>query len=290
MENRFLFCYNSKSTPKKSAINRSNFLSYINNYKNSNFLASNYINKLKSDIQNSKCNLYERALNSDRICQNKNLSRNKDDNTANINSIIYKDKHFVREFEDLFHEITNKKIGEYYYNRPIININNFLQGIQNFNYIDFMKKIKRKKSKNKKPHKQLRQRNFSSLPSYNFKPNSNYNSCYGNCQREKDNKSSNLSTDENSLENFSYELNKYNCSVLNSDKKERNFSYDDKAKNKSCKVIYNPPNVYENEINRLDLYRDEMKFRNFSINSRENKNSIDNCLFKYKSKKSFNFI
>ena len=288
MENRFLFCYNSKSTPKKSAIDKNNFLSYINNYKNSNFLASNYINKIKSEIQKNK--LYERTLNTDRICQNKNLSRNKNDNNANIDSIIYKDKHFVREFEDLFHEITNKKIGEYYYNRPINNINHFLQGIQNFNYIDFIKKIKRKKSKNKKPQNQLRQRNYSSLPSFNYEPNSYYTSCYGYCQNEKDNKSSNLSTDENSLENFSYELNKYNCSLLNSEKKERNLSYDDKVKNKNYRACSNRINPYKNEINRLDLFRDEIKFRNFSINSKENKDSIDNCLYKYKSKKNFNFI
>jgi len=242
---------------------------------------------LNSDIQKNK--LYERTLNTDRICQNKNLSRNKDDNTANINSIIYKDKHFVREFEDLFHEITNKKIGEYYYNRPIKNINNFLQGIQNFNYIDFMKKIKRKKSKNKKPQNQLRQRN-SSLPSYNYKPYSYFTSYYGNCLNEKDNKSSNLSTDENSLENFSYELNKYNCSVLNSEKKERNPSYDNKVKNKKYRTCCNSPNPYKNEINRVDLFRDEIKFRNFSINSIDNRNSIDKCLYKYKSKKNFNFI
>ena len=109
MENRFLFCYNSQSKQKKSAIDKTNFLKYINNYKDSNFLASNYLNKLNLDIQKNKS--YERTLNTDRICKNKNLSRNKDDNTANINSIIYKDKHFVREFEDLFHEITNKKVG-----------------------------------------------------------------------------------------------------------------------------------------------------------------------------------
>ena len=288
MENRFLFCYNSQSTPKKSAINKTNFLKYINNYKDPNFLASNYLNKLDSEIQKNK--IYERTLNSDRICQNKNLSRNKDDNTANINSIIYKDKHFVREFEDLFHEITNKKIGEYYYNRPINNINNFLQGIQNFNYIDFMKKIKRKKSKNKNPHNQLRQRNYSSISSYNYRPNLYYTSCYGNCQNEKDNKSSNLSTDENSLENFSYELNKYNCSVLNSEKKKRILSYDDKTTNKNYRACCNRSNSHKNEINIVDLFRDEIKFRNFSINSKENMNTIDNCLYKYKSKKSFNFI
>jgi hypothetical protein len=290
MENRFLFCYNSQSTPKKSAIDKTNFLKYINNYKDSNFLASNYLNKLDLDIQKNKS--YERTLNTDRICKNKNLSRNKDDNTANINSIIYKDKHFVREFEDLFHEITNKKVGEYYYNRPIKNINNFLQGIQNFNYIDFMKKIKRKKSKNKKPQNQnqIRQRNYSSLPSYNYIPNSYFASYYGNCQNEKDNKSSNLSTDENSLENFSYDLNKYNCSVLNSEKKERNPNYDDKAKNKNYRTCCNSPNSYRNVINKVDLFRDEIKFRNFSINSKENRNSIDKCLYKYKSKKSFNFI
>lgn len=290
MENRFLFCYNSQSTPKKSAINKSNFSSYIDNYKNSNFLASNYLNILKSEIKTDKRSLCERALNADKICQNKNLSRNKDDNFADIHSIIYKDKHFVRQFEDLFHDITKNKIGEYYYNRPINNISNFLQGIQNFNYIDFMKKIKRKKSKNKKPHNQMSQRNFSPLISYNYKPNTYYTSYYGICQSEKDNKSSNLSTDENSFENFSYELNKYNCSVQNSAKKERNLSYDDEVKNKTYRANFNRPNLYLNDIKRVDLFRDELKFRNFSINSKENRNSIDNCLYKYKSKKSFNFI
>ena len=161
MRNKFLETYNSKITKTLSNLDKNYFRDYINNSNDPNLLALNRINKLKSDIRNKYHNknilknsifLYNRSKNS---ISNPRIK---------IETNIFDNRHFIREFEDFFEQTTNNQIKEYFNGVKIEKMNDLVNRIKQFNNIDFINKIKRKKSKNKKAYNNYKPRNFSSRP------------------------------------------------------------------------------------------------------------------------------
>lgn len=289
MRNGFLNNYNSKTKTTFSYFDKNEFKTYINNSTNANFLATNRINKLKNDIRSRYQNNHSK----------KKLKNYSYKTGQMIGNNISNDKRYLREFEDLFEKTTNYNIVEYFNGRKVEKMEDFVKRIREFNYSDFIKKLKKRKSKNKKAYNNYKPRNSSSLP-YNYKGCSysistcrtsiNENNCYdiylriaslktsGKLEEEKKNKFEQIN-------DFQFNLNDY--ASFNPKKKEIKYTFDKiGAKNLGANK---KPSLNKNQSNRIKLFRNEINLRNFSSNSKKNKNKVDNYLiYHYKTHKNLN--
>ena len=299
MRNRFLNNYNSKTQRAFDYLDKNKFKSFINNSTNPNFLAMNKINSLKSDIRNKYRNNPKKTFKKSKFLSKdkpKKLSLKKN---LHINTNIIDNRHFIRQFEELFEQTTNNNIVNYFNGRKVEKMDDLVKRIKEFNYNDFMKKLRRKKSKNKKEYNNYKPRNLSAQP-YNYKGCSYYTQPFKTCQNENNCSEIYLSTtsaatsrnlgEENlinlgqSLNSLKYSINSY--TTFNPLKKELSYNFE-KIGNKRLGRNQNP-SQYINEVERIKLFQDRIKFRNFSYNSYLNKNNIDNLIYHYKTQKSLN--
>lgn len=299
MRNRFLNNYNSKTQRTFEYLDKNKFKAFINNTTNPNSLAKNKINSLKSDIRNKYRNNPKKSFKKSKFLskdKSKKLSLKKN---LLIDTSIINNRHFIREFEELFEQTTNNNIVNYFNGRKVEKMNDLVKRIKEFNYNDFMKKLRRKKSKNKKEYNNYKPRNLSAQP-YNYKGGSYYIQSFKTCQDDNNGSEIYLSTtsaatsrnlgEENiinlreSLNSLKY--NKYNYTTFNPLKKELSYNFE-KIGNKRLGKNRNP-SKYINEIEKLKLFQDTINFRNFSFNSYLNKNNIDNLIYHYKTQKSLN--
>ena len=313
MRNRFLKDYNSKTNFKFSNIDKQYFTTYINNSENPNILATIRINKLKSDIISKNKNIPKKMLKGHNYYSKRNLLKpiNKKSGLR-LETIFFNDKGFIREFEDLFEQTTNNNITEFFNGRQIEKMEEVVKGIKEFNYNDFIKKLKRKKSKNKKIYIDYKPRNLSaqiykprnlSAKSYNYK-DSSYSilTCATN-QNENTNSDVYLNTTcASSIGNYiddekmNYEKNFYkykydsnNFSLLNSLRRELNNKLN-KNRNKYFQRNDRRALQYKNEIERLKMFEKGNSVRISSYNPKNNRNKVDNLFYHCKTKKNLNLI
>ena len=295
MRNRFLKTYDLKTI---SYLDKNKFKSYIDNYTNPSFLATYKIKKLQSDIRNSYRNNPKKLIKRNEFLS-KVLSKNyKLKPNIQIETNIINNKHFIREFEDLFEKTTNNNIVDYFFGLKVEKMNDLAKRIKEFNYSSFMKKFKRKRSKNKKVYNNLRNlsaQTYNKDCSYkglSCRTSPNKNNCsdvYSNTTYTTiGNLEENKINFRKTLNNFKYDINYY--TKFRPLKKELNFNFE-KIEDKSLQVNKNPSH-YTNIIERLKLSKDTIKYRNFSYNSKVNKNNIDNLFYHYKTQKylNLNFI
>ena len=174
-------------------------------------------------------------------------------------------------------------------------MNDLVNIIKKFNNINFINKIKRKKSKNKKAYNNYKPRNLSSRP-YNYK------GCSYSTKKYAINKNKNednyydiyLSTATATTNGNIREKNKINyCKTLNNLKFDLNdcitFSPIKKGLNYKFEKIGNlKQNYYRDKIERLKIFGDNKKYRKNSFNSRINKKSDDKFIYRYKTQKNLN--
>ena len=289
MSNRFLETYNSKTHTNFFDLDKNNFGIFIDNSNNSNFLATNRINKLKSDINkyNTKNKLEKCKFLSKGKSKNSNLKPN-----LKIETNFFNNKHFLRNFEDLFEQTTNNKILEYFNGKKIDKMDDLLKRIKQFNYIDFIKKIKRKKSQNRKAYNHYKPKSLSAQP-YNYKRCS-YSSARCLSNKNEDNISDlYLSTEsattirnirEKNKINFYKTLNNFDlndCFTFNPIKKDLYYNNEKKGNRKI--------NHFRNEIERIKLFGNKNKIRKNSFNSRLNRDNVENLIYRYKTQKNLKY-
>ena len=303
MRNRFLNNYNSKTQKAFEYLDKNKFKAFINNSTNPNFLAMNKINILKSDIRNKYRNNQKQSFKKSKFLskdKSKKLSLKKN---LHIDTNLINNRHIIREFEELFEQTTNNNIVKYFNGRKVEKMDDLVKRIKEFNYNDFMKKLRRKKIKNKKEYNNYKPRNLSAQP-YNYKGCSYYTQSFKTFQKDNNCSEIYLSTttaatsrnlgEENiinlgqSLNSFKYNINNY--TTFHPLKKELSYNFE-KIGNKRLGKNRNS-SQYTNEVERIKLFQDRIKFRNFSYNSYPNKNNTDNLIYHYKTQKSLikNFI
>ena len=283
MRNRFLEVYDSKTHNTFFNLDKNNFRVFIDNSNNPNFLVTTRINKLNSDIKHKY--------------HTKNiLGKNKSNNSKfkkglKIETNIYNNKHFIRDFEDLFEQTTNNKIIDYYNGKKIDKMEDLLKRIKQFNYIDFIKKIKRKKSKNKKAYNYYKPRNLSAQL-YNYKGYS-YSTATCLTNKNEDNYSDIFVSTETAttirdirekskvkfcktLNNFNLDLNDFG--TFSPMKKESNYN-NEKIGNRRI-------NHFRNEIEKLKIIDNKKKYRKNSFISRYNRNNIDKAIYNFRTQKN----
>ena len=271
---------------RKTLFDKNKFLNYINNSNNANFLASNRIDYLKNKIKNNsinksnQLNMIKRYQTFNSPKNLKTLNRNNNLTTyLNSDPFSLNDKHFVRKFEDLFKQATNNNIKDYYNGEEIEKMDDFVKGIKEFNYIDFMKKLKNRKSKNKKSYNNYKPRNFSSKQ--NIYKGCSFGKTPNNNDNFSDNNLNSISTDGNTQNNFGYDLNNYSFKNLKPSKNYCNTNYNNCFGRNDCKY-----NLYNNEIDKINLLEDKKKYRNFSLNSTINRNELNDFILKYRTKRN----
>lgn len=271
---------------RKTLFDKNKFLNYINNSNNANFLASNRIDYLKNKIKNNSINksnqfnMIKRYQTFNSPKNLKTLNRNNNLTTyLNSDPFSLNDKHFVRKFEDLFKQATNNNIKDYYNGEEIEKMDDFVKGIKEFNYIDFMKKLKNRKSKNKKSYNNYKPRNFSSKQ--NIYKGCSFGKTPNNNDNFSDNNLNSISTDGNTQNNFGYDLNNYSFKNLKPSKNYCNTNYNNCFGRNDCKY-----NLYNNEIDKINLLEDKKKYRNFSLNSTINRNELNDYILKYRTKRN----
>lgn len=271
---------------RKTLFDKNKFLNYINNSNNANFLASNRIDYLKNKIKNNSINksnqfnMIKRYQTFNSPKNLKTLNRNNNLTTyLNSDPFSLNDKHFVRKFEDLFKQATNNNIKDYYNGEEIEKMDDFVKGIKEFNYIDFMKKLKNRKSKNKKSYNNYKPRNFSSKQ--NIYKGCSFGKTPNNNDNFSDNNLNSISTDGNTQNNFGYDLNNYSFKNLKPSKNYCNTNYNNCFGRNDCKY-----NLYNNEIDKINLLEDKKKYRNFSLNSTINRNELNDFILKYRTKRN----
>ena len=271
---------------RKTLFDKNKFLNYINNSNNANFLASNRIDFLKNKIKNNSINksnqfnMIKRYQTFNSPKNLKTLNRNNNLTTyLNSDPFSLNDKHFVRKFEDLFKQATNNNIKDYYNGEEIEKMDDFVKGIKEFNYIDFMKKLKNRKIKNKKSYNNYKPRNFSSKQ--NIYKGCSFGKTPNNNDNFSDNNLNSISTDGNTQNNFGYDLNNYSFKNLKPSKNYCNTNYNNCFGRNDCKY-----NLYNNEIDKINLLEDKKKYRNFSLNSTINRNELNDFILKYRTKRN----
>ena len=271
---------------RKTLFDKNKFLNYINNSNNANFLASNRIDYLKNKIKNNSINksnqfnMIKRYQTFNSPKNLKTLNRNNNLTTyLNSDPFSLNDKHFVRKFEDLFKQATNNNIKDYYNGEEIEKMDDFVKGIKEFNYIDFMKKLKNRKSKNKKSYNNYKPRNFSSKQ--NIYKGCSFGKTPNNNDNFSDNNLNSISTDGNTQNNYGYDLNNYSFKNLKPSKNYCNTNYNNFFGRNDCKY-----NLYNNEIDKINLLEDKKKYRNFSLNSTINRNELNDFILKYRTKRN----
>lgn len=271
---------------RKTLFDKNKFLNYINNSNNANFLASNRIDFLKNKIKNNSINksnqfnMIKRYQTFNSPKNLKTLNRNNNLTTyLNSDPFSLNDKHFVRKFEDLFKQATNNNIKDYYNGEEIEKMDDFVKGIKEFNYIDFMKKLKNRKSKNKKSYNNYKPRNFSSKQ--NIYKGCSFGKTPNNNDNFSDNNLNSISTDGNTQNNFGYDLNNYSFKNLKPSKNYCYTNYNNCFGRNDCKY-----NLYNNEIDKINLLEDKKKYRNFSLNSTINRNELNDFILKYRTKRN----
>ena len=307
MRNRFLKDYNSKAKTK-SYIDKNYFKAYINNIDNPNFLASIKLKKLKSEIENTNQYIPKKFIKKDK-CQSKdNLLKTMNKKSGlKIETNFYNNKHFIREFEDLFEKTTNNNITEYINGKDVEKMEDFVKGIKAFNYNDFIRKLKRKKNKKICNSNTYRTRNLSAgaykpkkpknlnTQPYNYKGSYSILSCVTS-QNENNNSNIYLNTtcassmanygDDKKINseknNFNYNLNDY--FLFNPLKRKLNINID-KYSRRSAKRL----SQYKNEIERITMFN-RKNIRNNSYNPKNNRSKIDNFIYHCKTKKNLNLI
>ena len=265
-------------------LNKNNFKNYIRNSNNTNFLVLDKINDLKSTItsHNNPKKLFKRS----KYLKN-NLSNIKSGISSKTN--FFKSNHFLREFESLFENTTNNNIVEYFNGQEVEHMGDFVKKIKEFNNNDFMKKIKKKKSKNKKIYNKLR--NFSAKP-LNFKGSSysfissrkslNENNC-SDIYLSTTNASEYVNTLKNeSKHNFGKSFNNLKLDLddyvtFKPFKRQINFDLNKMGRNNG------KLSQYKNEVERIKLFGNKEKFRTFSYNNKMKQNNIDKFIYHCKT-------
>ena len=112
---------------------------------NPNFLATNRINELKNNIESKYHNKPNGIYKKIKFLSKEKLKKLKNKPGLKIETNFLNDNHFIREFEDLFEKTTNNNINEYFYGRKVEKMDDLVKRIKEFNYSDFIKKLKKKK-------------------------------------------------------------------------------------------------------------------------------------------------
>ena len=176
MKNGFFDAYYHANNYKSFYLNRNNIKSYIDNYNNPNFLSATAMNKLKFEIKNKINNnnpqLVQRQNNfkSEKSNSLKNIGSKGSKHKSDFQKELFflKDRHFLREFENLFEHTTSSRMVNYSNGEKVEKMKDFLKMIKEFNYNTFMKNIKRHKRKNKEAYKVFTSRHYSAQP-FNYK-------------------------------------------------------------------------------------------------------------------------
>ena len=291
MRNRYLETYNSRVHKTFSNLDKNYFRDFINNSNDPNFIAINKINKLNSDIRNKFHNkkILKKSIFLN-ACPNTNSNLKP---RLKIETHTFNNKPFIRQFEEFFEQTTNNQIKEYFNGEKIEKMNDLVNRIKLFNNIDFIQKIKRKKSKNKKAYNNYKPRNLSSRP-YNYVGCSYSTKNCGSNKKEDNFYDIYLSpANAKNIGNIRVK-NKLNyCKTLNN----LNFDLNDYIKLSNIKggLEYNfekngnrKYNYYRNKSQRLKTFGDNKKFSKDSFSSRINKKNIDNFIYQCKTQKNLN--
>lgn len=292
MKNRFFESnLKPKSQSKKSILDKNKYSVFIENT-NSDIMIAHKMSKIKRDIKNNNSyNNIKRPFkkNQNDIINNNTLRNNNLKTRMNINTNILDDKHFIREIGYLFEETTNNNIADYFNGRDVEKMDDFVKRIKVYNYNNFMKSLKKKKSKNSKMYNNYKQRNYAEIP-YNLKSSLyslttcgneyNKNKIYNNSEYTRtltSNTYRNYMDDNNKkfgniLNNFGYELNNY--TAFNSARGKINCICDlignnnERINKKKIKV--------KNDIKTL--IDGNNKRRTYSYNSKINKKKVYNLI------------
>lgn len=293
MRNRFMKEYFSKNQVSHSYLDKNIFKNYVKNANNANFLVYDKISNLKYDIRNK---YHNNPKNLNIKC--KYLPKQKLSNTKigqNIDTSSFNNKHVLREFESLFEKTTNNNIANYFNGQELDQMSDFIKRIKVFNNNNFMKKLKRKKSKNKKIYNNDQSRDLSTKP-YNYKGNT-YSFISSRKSLNKYNCSdiylstTNASAYENTLVNesnnnyrkhFSYlKLDLDDYLTFNPIKRELNFDFKKTGRNRNSNL-----SQYKNEVERIKLFGNKGKVRNFSYNPKIKSNDVDKLIYNYRTLKN----
>ena len=281
-KNKFMKDYFSRN----HYFDKNNFKNYIRNSNNTNFLVLDKINDLKSTIRSTYHNNPKKLFKKSKYLKN-NLSNIKSGIPLKTN--IFNSNHFLREFESLFENTTNNNLVEYFNGQEVEHMGDFVKKIKEFNYNDFMKKIKRKKSKNKKAYNKLR--DFSAKP-LNFKGSSysfissrkslNENNC-SDIYLNTTNASEYVNTLKNeSKNNFGKSFNNLKLDLddyvtFGPFKRQINFDLNKNRRNNRNL------SQYKNEVERIKLFGNKAKYRTFSYNNKVKQNNIDKFIYHCKT-------
>ena len=303
MRNGFLEGYNSKAKTqtKLSYLDKNKYRVFIDS-SNHDKLISNKIKKLKNDIQVKSHNELKKLFKKNKNPNKNSFLRNKSLKTClNIDTNFFNEKHFIREFENLFEHTTNNNIVEYFNGKEVEKMDDFVKRIKEYNYNNFIKSLKRKKSKNVKTYSNYKNRSYKTQP-YNYKGCPYSVTSYGNnqCQNDNNNYSEYVSTacsstarnfrNENKItfgnimNNYGSELTNY--TPFNTSRENSNYNFN-MVKNKTFSRNDRNSLNYKSDIKKLKMFEKNRKFKSFSYNSRKNQD-IDDYLCHYISKKNLN--
>lgn len=203
------------------------------------------LDSLKLETRNKKQNFSQKSFKT--IIPQKNnlpkkssflnhISRNEIKKLSlNSETIPFHDKNFIKEFEGLFQQVTNKNIFDYCNGFEVEKMGDFVKTMKEYNTSDFLRELKKRNSKNKQNKSKYNPRNvITQQNNYWSRPHSS--SHYKKNKIEKESCSdaylSTESTDRYTLSNFKYENNN-SCSIFTHRKYNRNINF---IKNKKDRI------------------------------------------------------
>lgn len=299
MRNGFLEGYNSKAKTqaKLSYLDKNKYRVFIDD-SNHDKLISSKIKKIKYDIEVKNNNDANKLFKKNKNLNKNIFLRNKSLKTyLNIDTNYFNEKHFIREFENLFEHTTNNNIVEYFNGQKVEKMDDFVRRIKEYNYNNFIKSLKRKKSKNVKTNSNYKNRNYKTQP-YNYKYSYSVTSL-GNkqCKNDNNNYSEYASTScsstarnfrndkkitfENIMNNYGCELTNYTPFKTSRENSNYNFNI---VKNNTFSRNDRNSLKYKSDIKKLKLFEKNGKFRSFSYNSRKNQDIVDYLCYTYQKK------
>ena len=301
MRNIFLEGYNTKKknlTNFYNSKNKNKILDFIENSKNMNYL-SNGITKIKYDISSIDYNSQKNLFKKNHHLHKNNFLRNKSIKTCLKIDVNYfnNSKKFVREFENLFEQTTNK--NDFFNGQETENMGDFLNLIKQYNYNNFIKTLKRKKGINSKVNTNYKLKKKLYTQPYNFKGYLNYSKSSHRNNRSKNEKknncseygSSTIATATSSIKNLGDEYNVRSDEhrVYNTENGELNLNFDGIKDNNNGRKKRKSFNFNTNENKRLaNYFAKSNKFRSFSYKERSNRTNTDNNYIHYKTKTNLN--
>jgi hypothetical protein len=228
-----------------------------------NILSCRRLNSIKLETRNKNPNFTQKSFKTTRIPKKFNFSKNlnflintsRNEKKLSLNNEIipFHGKNFIKQFEGLFQQITNNSIFDYCNGFEMEKMGDFAKTIKEYNSSDYIRKLKKKNSKNKQNKSKYNPKNTITQKSYWSRPHSSNHYKKNKNEKEKENcidaYLSTASTIRYSLTNFKYDNDNKSCSMF------------------THKKNYGKTNFLRNRIDRIKLF--------------ENKNS-GKCLLKMK--------